>query len=236
MLDTFSKKTSYHLVVDQETFGILTTSASVAVANAVSKGIVNSSTMTIVLFGTQEKLFQYNKNTSINLTLIKQVTRANSATDSNLGLIKDTKNNLLFDIEDNSQVTEQWMAKRQLANDRQQGIISLETKLERYLSRVKTFTADDILYATLVDELKKCNVEQSQYSNAVTEWAEIVGIEPFAAYQELSVYVRSVGLSVLRLHALWTKYVDLINNLTTKQEILDCVNGQLEMELRAGSK
>lgn len=237
MLDCFSKKTTSHLVVDQSTFGILTTSPSIAVANAVSQGLLNSSTMTVVLFGKADVVNQISKDPTVNYTLVRQMNHASSATDMNLGkIVAETANRQLFDIESSTAVSANWKDIRTLANSRQQGLMSLESKIERYLSRIKSFTADDILIPVIKQALNQSDATTENYSDLIVEWAEIAKVSNFAAYQELKMKVDTVELTVVRLHAIWTKYVDKVNQLHTHQEIMSCVNNELELELRSGSQ
>jgi hypothetical protein len=110
----------------------------------------------------------------------------------------------------------------------------LESKIERYLARVKTFSGDEIFIPYMDKELRLCNTEQQHFTPAVLEWASIAGLTPAEAFKELTYKVSSVQLSVTRLNALWEKYVDKINALTDREEMMNLVNSQLEMELRAG--
>lgn len=237
MLDCFAKKTISHLVVDQATFRILTTSPSIAVANAVSQGFLNTSTMTVVLFGRADVVNQISKEPSTNYLLVRQMNHASSATDMNLGkIVTETNNRQLFDIEITNDVDTEWLQKRTLANSRQQGLMSVESKIERYLARIKNFTADEVLLPAIKEQLKLCDIGNNYYPDMILEWAQITGMTPFAAVQHLKVKVETAEFTVVRLHAIWTKYVDRVNQLTTHQQIMSCVNNELELELRSGSK
>jgi hypothetical protein len=239
MLDSFSKKNNIHIVIDQINYGILTNSNSLSVANAIARGIPNASIGNIWLpeRGHYFNNFAYVNDTKINCIVVKKVSYATTHGDINAGrAVENTPNGRLFDIIDMpaNEINSEWLSRRRLANARSSCLLLLESKIERYLARVKTFSGDEIFIPYMDKELRLCNTEQQHFTPAVLEWASIAGLTPAEAFKELTYKVSSVQLSVTRLNALWEKYVDKINALTDREEMMNLVNSQLEMELRAG--
>ena len=239
MLDCFSKKNNVYIVVDQINYGILTTAISLSVATAVAKGIPNASIGTLLV---PERMnyfnnFAYINDTRYNCVVVKKVTMATTHGDINAGrAVENTPNGRLFDVIEMpaGEINDEWLDRRRLANARSYNIMLLEGKLERYLSRVKHFTGDSIFIPYMDNELKKCYPEQNSFTPAVCEWASIAEMSPAEAFNELTVKIGSVQLSVARVNALWEKYVDRLNNLVDGKEMSSILNASLEMELRAG--
>jgi hypothetical protein len=239
MLDGFARKNNHHLVVDLTNYGVLTSSNSISVANAVAQGLLNTSVLDIWL---PERL-QYFRDFAYvldkNCTVVRQTSRASATSDANIGrAISKTPSGRMFDVTDTpaEEVTETWLARRQLANDRQDSLALLERKIERYASRTKNFTGDELFIPFMSQQLSQCDHVRNIYTPAVTEWAAIAGLSPAVAFNELSMKVSGCLLSVSRLNAIWVKYAARVNSFDTKAEMTQCLHDQLEMELRSGSR
>jgi hypothetical protein len=239
MLDGFARKNNHHLVVDLTNYGVLTTATSVSVANAVAQGLVNTSVLDIWLPDRAEYFKDFAHSVNKNCTLIKKTSRASISSDANIGkAVEKTPSGQHFDILETNvaEVSADWLVKRKLANDRQFSMSLLERKIERYMSRAKHFTGDELFIPFMSQQLPQCDHARNIYTPAVTEWATIAGMSPGAAFNELSMKVSGCLLSVSRLNAIWVKYVDKINRLDDKLEMTQCLHEQLEMELRSGSR
>ncbi len=239
MLDCFSKKNNIYIVVDQINYGILTTAVSLSSANAIARGIPNASigNISVPERGQYFNNFAYINDTRYNCVVVKKVNMATTHGDVNVGrAVENTPNGKLFDVIEmpQNEINDDWLDRRRLANARSTGITLLEGKLERYLSRVKHFTGDSIFIPYMDAELKKCYPEQNSFTPAVCEWASISQMSPLEAYNELTVKISSVQLSVARINALWEKYVDKINAVADIKEMNSILTASLEMELRAG--
>lgn len=236
MLDNFAKKSSNTLLVDQETFGIIAYGPSIPVMQALSEGIQNSSVMTVVFHHSLDKFKGTGLDASIteNYILLKRA-GTQAVTPSDCNVARGANIDQLFGYVEMELATEAWIAKRVLAKNRQMGLWLLEQKIERYLSRAKMFTGDDVLLPFLATELQKCNFAKRIYSDVIVEWASIAGINVNEAYHILSNKVMSINIIVSRLHAMWFKYVNKINSQYTAEEILRLVNIDLETELRSGT-
>lgn len=232
MLDSFSKKEDYQLVVDQTNFGILTVVNSLPAAHAVSLGIPNTSVMNVLLPEVQEfRTRSYRNDVTANLTLVKRMVQASVPCEANVALqVNETKNNRLFDVIPMQAFEPDWFAKRKLANARANGFITLEQKLERYMARAKTFSGDEIFIPFMAEELKK------ESSPAIEEWANIRGVTVQEARVDLEIKVKTAQLVVSNLNAVWEKYVERINTLNTFAEINNCLSYDVESSLRNGTQ
>lgn len=231
MLDTFSKKEYFQLIVDQTNFGILTSVQSLPVAHAIAAGFQNVSVMNVMLPESPFLRRDYKASTDLNYTLVKRMASAFIPCEANIAAhVTETANNKLFDVVSMSNVDSAWIAKRRLANIRANGMLTLEQKLERYMARAKTFAGDDIFIPFMSDELKK------DHSPAIEDWANIRGVTVNEARTDLEIKVKTAQLVVSNLNALWEKYVDRINQLSTPAEINECLNTEVEGALRNGTQ
>jgi hypothetical protein len=236
MLDSFAKKSGNTLLVDQETFGIIAYGPSIPVMQALSEGIQNSSVMTVVFHHSLDKFKGTGLDASLaeNYILLKRA-GTQAVTPSDCNVARGANIDQLFGYVDMGSPSEEWLAKRTLAKNRQMGLWLLEQKIERYLSRAKMFTGDDVLIPFLGNELQKCDFDKHIYSDVIVEWASIADIAVNEAYHILSNKVMSINIIISRLHAMWFKYVNKINASSTSKEIMHLVNLDLETELRSGT-
>lgn len=221
------------LVVDQETKGILTKCSSMATAIAVSKGILNSSPMLVRYPYLNHNVNQYNTDIKINYKLVKPSrSLLNMPSEVNVyETVEKSSSNRLFELV-SIDADPEWLEKRKLANFRSEKIEYLETTCERYMSRIKNFTGDELFFQYIGKELELVNVENNQYPNSIIEWAEINAVSNKAAYYELKMLYESMGITMVRVHAIWSKYVEKINNMFTQEEFDDLA--KFELELRFG--
>lgn len=240
-------KSYLYLIVDQATKGVITYSHSASISNAVSKGIMNSSCMLIhfpFLVGKHD-INRYLEDFNLNYKLVKKHDPEFSNfkfMDSEMNVAESTnfiKSGKTFDLVPINQesITDQWLEKRKLGNFRVINIRSLEMNCDRYLSRFKQFTADDMFFPYLTAQLQLVNVEQDAYPESILEWATINDTTPRAAYNELKMQKDSMDISVMRIHAIWNKYVEKFNSVSTKEELARLeLFGHLESELKFGEK
>jgi hypothetical protein len=242
-----TNKSYLYLIIDQNTKGVITYSPIASVSNAVSKGIPNSSCMMIhfpFLLGKHD-ITKYLSDTSLNYKLVKKhnpkfsnfkFTAGEMNVADSVPFIQSGKS---FDLVpmDEQLITTEWIGKRKLGNFRVLNIRSLEMICERYLSRFKQFSADDMLFPFISEQLKLVDESQNSYPASIIEWANINSITPAAAYQELNMQTDSMNISVMRIHAIWNKYVNKFNSVSTEEELRSFdVFGQLESELRFGER
>jgi hypothetical protein len=104
------------------------------------------------------------------------------------------------------------------------------------MTRLKKFTADDLFFQYLTTQFPLVNIEKNKFPPSIIEWAEIQNISPISAYQELKMDYESTNISIMRIHAIWNKYVDKINDLKLNDLTESYVFSLLETELRDGQK
>lgn len=221
------------LVVDQETKGILTKCSSMAAAIAVSKGILNSSPMLVRYPYLNHKVNQYHTDIQINYKLVRPSNNlSNMPSEVNVyETVDNSISNKLFELV-SIDVDDNWLEKRKLANFRSKKIEYLETTCERYMSRVKNFAGDELFFQYIGKELDLVNVESNRYPGSIIEWAEINSVSNKAAYYELKMLYESMGITMVRVHAIWTKYIDRINKISTQAEFEQL--SKFELDFRFG--
>jgi hypothetical protein len=242
MLNEF--KEYLFLVVDHETKGVLTKCASASIANSVSKGILNSSAMAVNFpyFRNNHSVNNYHLDTSLNYKLVRAIKLEFSnlqppTSDAQMyEIVEKTNSGRNFDLVELESVNEAWLEKRKLANYRSEKIKLLESVCERYMTRLKKFTADDLFFQYLTTQFPLVNIEKNKFPPSIIEWAEIQNISPISAYQELKMDYESTNISIMRIHAIWNKYVDKINDLKLNDLTESYVFSLLETELRDGQK
>lgn len=221
MLDSLYSDTKI-FVVDNETFTILCDTDSIRVANALCKGLVNATTMVVSLQR------EYDSTKHYQLLQSRSVGKWG---EGNAAKIDDSvEKKIKHDIKE-IEISEELIKKKELVKNRKYGLEHLEKGCIRYSARLNNFIDDSVFYSFLGRELDKSNSETNTYSDGIIEWAEINEISPFAAYQELKMHYNSVGISTMKIHALWTKYSDKINELTDRVEIHTVAINKFEREM-----
>ncbi len=235
------------LVVDNDSSGVLTSCVSMSCANAVSKGIINSSTMVIKFsfMRSNHDINRYQDDIKLNFQLVrlydpellkKKPTNWEGEA-NNYQYLESTNPAKTFDLVplDKKFLSSEWLNKRRIANIRSRHIRNLETICERYVGRVKTFFSDELFLQYLSTQLPLVDQTTNKYPESIMEWAEIRSIDPSAAFNELKMMYESTGISMMRTHAIWHKYVDLINTLETEDD-LKSIYVRLETELIHGER
>jgi hypothetical protein len=220
----------YHLIVDQESFGVLTVTGSLPVANAVSIGIPNSSVMSVNIFNYEH--FQnrsYSKNIEHNVTLLFHSKYQLQTCEANVAKsVPSTNISSPYTVETISNPSYEWKTKRELANIRAMVFFSVEERLQRYLASTNTFIGDNIFIPFIAEELKNPN------SPAIEEWANIQFITIEEARADLEIKVKSVQLMVCKINAIWEKYIKKINSTVFDRSAAQQMFVNIERELRAG--
>jgi hypothetical protein len=231
------------LIIDQENKGLLEYTYSASVANAVSKGISNSSVMLAPIANFDKSVIEnYGNNFRNNYKLVRKdiTVYTNSkmmTSECNVcEVTKDVAVNKVFDLRP-LVVSESWIEKRKLTAFRVSKLKILETTCDRYLTRFKTFTGDSFFHQYISKQLDITDIENEKFAPAIIEWADINGMSPKASYYDLKMKYDSAGISVVRVNAIWNKYSDMINAVNDKQEFekLDIIS-RAEIEFRFGEK
>lgn len=227
------------LVVDQETKGILTKCSSMATANAVSKGIPNSSPMLVRYPYLNHNVNRYHTDTSLNYKLVKAAASIAGSMPSEVNVyetVKKTNSNNTFELVE-IPTDENWLERRGLANFRSLKMEYLESTCERYMARIKNFAGDELFFQYLGKQLDLADITTNQFPNSIIEWADINQVSNNAAYYELKMIYDSVGITMFRVHAIWSKYADKINNINSEKELTELtLFSNLESEFKFGEK
>jgi hypothetical protein len=234
------------LVIDNNSSGILTRCVSASCANAVSKGILNSSTMVVKFpfMRNNHDINRYQDDPRLNFKLVRlydpekvQQTPSNWGGESNDYQFMESKDNKPFDLVffDKKYITDDWIKKRKISNLRANHIRNLETICERYMARLKNFVADEIFMTYLSDQLNLSDHKTQTYPASIKEYAEISNMTPAGAFNELKMTYDSTGISIMRIHAIWNKYVDEINSFE-KEEDIQNIYQRIETELIHGER
>ena len=229
-----------NVVVDQETKGILTRCSTPSVANAVARGIPNSSMMIIEFPFMKHEIVDYQTNINLNYKLLRKLYPQHSDvipldSESNVfEVVDETPSGKPFDISP-MEASPAWIEQRKIANFKSFAFNDLENRCDRYLARIATFSHDELFYQYLAKELEQVDVDANYYPVGISEWAEINDVSNFAAYQELNMNYQSNGIILMRIHAIWNRYQDLINSISTYEELWKLVY-QVETELRFGKR
>lgn len=223
-----SNKSNYNIfVVDQITFGILVETSSISVANAICKGILNVSQMTVSIDQEMDSTKNY---------ILVQPKIVEKHGEANTAKIVDRINGYKrFGVEEFTP-TVNFLEKREIANYRKYGLELLEKNIARFLSRNQNYIDDASVMSVLSIELAKCSPDSNIFSPAIHEWAIATNSSISSAYNFLKMQHDCYSTSVLRFHALWTKYVNKINHLHSKRDIHICALYEFEHEVYASGE
>lgn len=218
----YSKNVYKIFVIDQLTFGILTETSSISVANALCKGILNTSQMIVSIDQTLDPNLNY---ILTQPKIIQKHGEANAAK-----LVDSIEGYKRHGIEVFSP-DESFLEKKKLAENRKYGLDLLEKNITRFLSRNLNYVDHEGLISVLSTELPRCEPKENVYTIAVQEWAMANKVDNFSAYNFLKMQYDCYCTSTLRFHALWFKYADKINQLSSKREIHICALYHFENEV-----
>jgi len=221
MLDSLYLNTKI-FVVDNVSFTILCDTDSIRVANALCKGMVNTTTMVVSLYQ------EFDSNKHYQLLQSRSVGKFGEGNAAKIDdYLPKNKKHAIIEVE----IADTLLQKKEILKSRKYGLEHLEKGIIRYSARLINFIDDSVFYHFLANDLANSHPDQNIYSDRIVEWAEIYGVSPFGAYQELKMHYDSVGTSTVKLHALWSKYSDRINKLTDIKEIHMVAINKFETEM-----
>lgn len=187
-------------VIDTTSRAILAFPQSYTTAVYVAQGIVNSEPVLIPssLPQVDSEFKQFNLNTDILKLTPKDDTWVSAMPD-------------MF-------ITKELLERREIAKIRSNYIYVLEQqfKIQNFRSIIYH---DEAVAAHLLKELANSNPSTDTFAYGIVEYANIQGISPLAAYQELSVMLDSSGLIKIRNFAWFVDYVRKFNTLTTVAQL-----------------
>lgn len=215
-------------VVDNETFGILTETSSVSVANAITNGLVNTTTMVVFI----KVDMMSNKN---YILLGHPVTRKFGEGNAAKIEFVDEKGTR-HGVKEFLNPPERFLKRKSLARKRQYGLENIENHCKRYLARTIDYFEDDLFYHTLSKELNLCDPENEIYSDLFKEYSMIRGLEPRNVYYELKMKMQSAEITNFKFHAMWIKFSERINELEDLKEIHELTMLKFEREMMFGER
>ena len=184
-----------------ETEGVLCESTTPSIAQAVSLGFINSTIKVLPLSFSKfkETYGHYNFN-----QLDTFYTHQNMQ-------VKEMNPNI---------VTDKWISTKKLAHLRNNFHSAWEARCKQFLqNRNHDFHTLGVFDGYLWNQIEKCDPTNNYYTQAIQEWASISDVCPDTAYQELKMRAESIALQYIRNHAVYQRYVQLINKETTEKAL-----------------
>lgn len=190
------------IIVDMETDGILCESTTPSIAQSVSLGFMNSTIKMLPMSFSRfaEEYGKYNFNQLENFY---------------------THQNMKVEKMNPALVTDKWINAKKLAHLRNNFHTAWEARCKQFLqNRNHDFHTLGVFDGYLWNQIEKCDPKNNYYTQAIQEWASISDILPDVAYQELKIRAESIALQYIRNHAVYQRYVQLINKERTEKEML----------------
>lgn len=216
MLDNLYTDTKI-FVIDQETFFILCSTDSIRVANALCEGLINTSTMVVSV---REEYTENRSQVLVQNRANNKLGEGNAAKHCDT-LPKDVRHGL----KNYGEVDKTLLKKKELCLLRKEGLEILEQNCIRFSARNVNFINDDVFLYSIGDALKNTN------SSVIQEWADIKQLSYEEARNELQMIHDSVTISTVKMNAVWRKFVDKINTLYTRKDIITWAMYNFEREL-----
>jgi len=127
---------------------------------------------------------------------------------------------------DKSQVTDSWLAERDVIRLRQDLFGLWEQWTHNALARVSS-TKWTLFNAVAKSELEKCDISNGIFTPLIQEYARVREMEINAAVAELSLKIDTENAIKFRITALAEKYKDKINKIMTRDDLIlvrDCMH------------
>lgn len=190
-----------YIVVDMETEGILCESITPSIAQAVSLGFMNSTIK--VLPGSFPRFAELYEKYSFNQSDTYYTHQNMQVKEMNPNIVND-----------------KWIASKKLAHLRNNFHTAWEARCKQFLqNRNHDFHTLGVFDGYLWNQIEKCNPTVGYYTQAIHEWASISETLPETAFQELKMKSESIALQYIRNHAVYQRYVYLINKEKTEKEM-----------------
>lgn len=190
------------LIVDLENGAVLCRPQSTSTAKSIVKGMQNTSVCTLasslVWKAREYKDFDFNKD-----DLVWSV-------GGKIMLMPDHLK------------TDEFYAKKELAQERSKYIYALEVYFQMYLTRIVDYY-DQGTEAYIISELDQCNPLANYYTYGIQEYARVLGIHPETAYKEFKLRYDTQMLTRLRNLAMFQKWLDIMNTCHTKEELQEAL-------------
>jgi hypothetical protein len=198
MAAVFMNSSWSYFVVDQPSFQVLWHTHNPVAANNVSFGFINS----------------------VVISMKKAVENAESP-HRKMNFDTDIyKIDWFLKIEkiEQQRITPAFLEQRRLAERRGRFFIEMETICRRILvDRHFYFLPEAESHISF--ELLACRPDENYFPRSVEDYAQRLGIDNFAAYQELKITILSHRATTIRNYAIFKKYSELVNRSNTAEAI-----------------
>jgi hypothetical protein len=198
------------IVIDELTHGILCESISISIAHSVSLGFINSS---VKILASSLPWLENNYNYNYN----------------DIGQHYEFKKMKILPLKENL-INDEYLNIKRLAILRNSYHRSWETKCKQHLqNRNHDYHGLSMLGGYLNIQLEQCKPQLNFYTSAIHEWAIISEVPVATAYQELRIKSDTIGIQYLQNHAIYQKYVNLLNKCLHKTELEDVILEGLDL-------
>lgn len=209
-METIVKK---FIVYDRDTHGVTCQTDSMFLARSLITGMSNGDSAAIIgKWGVWNFLVQkpeHNQTFDFN--------------DINLHYQLISKDGMIVPLRENL-ITPEWILKRKKLIAKLKWIANLEKLVHSMTIKTAEYFGTCNFEGFLSTQLTKCNPSINYYTSAVKEWAAIQDISESAAFQELTIRSEHYGLTHMRNHAIYLKYLRKINTSNSEEECLQWCN------------
>ncbi len=202
------------VLVDLEVIGsILAECSSVTVANAVSKGILNTSTM-VVNLNDNVKLETYHKLPDLALKLVRHDGFVTGYKGDGFYFEskphRDGSNKKSRDFEVEQFIpSEAWIERKRLASIRSACLQEMESYCQRMLAKSRMFVDDAGLAMAMASA-----INDPSKAHLLDLWSNITDRSPEEARREMKMLMDSYECDVIKVHAVWTMIVEKVNGIS----------------------
>lgn len=201
------------IIFDRDTNGIICQADSMFLAKSVTAELPNgNSTLIFGKWGPWNALIQDPK---YNRTFDFNDTKLHYQFVSKEGIVVALREDL---------ITPDWIEKRKKIILRLSWLKNLENLVLAMTINTSEYFGFSNFEGFLSTQLKNCDPATNYYTSAIKEWAAIQEIPVSAAFQELTIRSEHHGLTYMRNHAIYLKYLRKINSSNSAEECLQCCN------------
>ena len=219
------KKHKHIFLIDQETFIVLGKIESLNIANSICKGILNTSVMVV------STLEEYVDTKNYILTQQPTFHQGRFGTGHAAEIVQTIDRLVIFALKEIDNIPDHIKLKKSITDIRQFGFELLEENCNRYTSTLLNYFHTESFFLAVDNEIKKSNIDNKIFSPGIQNWASIYGTSPEIAFKKLKIDYDSYTIGMLKINAVWEKYSEKINMLTTIRDILKMFYDEFETEI-----
>ena len=218
-----------NLLIDIETKGILFVSERLPVLHALCHGLLNTSVMTIDgrAFPKDDLLFlQEQQSRSVKPPFLKLVKNLETCNWSFTVFEKDTSiSHPMYSTKKFvPQDLARWAERRRLCNVRARYFNEIESYCHRVVAEASSFFDVAGLSLSLQEALDKSDPVAGIFQHYILSWASLRGMDPREAYHHLRLITDGYKINLVRSHAIWEKYIEIVNGVTTDDQFTEIIS------------